>query len=811
MATILKDLRYALRMLAKKPGFTFVALIVLALGIGANTAIFSIVNGILLRPLPIKDPAHTVVLWEHKATMAQGRKFAACHLEFDDWSREAKSFAKLGGYRLTNYSLTGHGEPEQLTGASATSNFLDILGARAELGRTFNENDLNGPPLALISHDLWERKFEGSKNIVGQAISLNNSPFTVVGILPTSFDFADTRADVWTMITPDDAYFKEYPNMHVIRVVAALKPGSTAQSAESEMDVVQRSFDTKYPFALVGEKITVDGLQDDVTSSIRPALLVLMGVVGLVLLIACANVANLLLGRAAERQKEVAIRSAIGASRWRLIRQALTESVLLSIMGGGLGVLLAGLGSEYFLKSNPFNLPRASQVAVDYRVLAFTLILAVLTGLLFGVIPALQITSLDVNSLLKEDSRGSSAGRRSNRIRSVLVVAEVALSLVLLIGAALMMESFRRLSAVPTGVGAKKLLTMHIELGKSRYAEPERRANFYDQLRDRLSQVPGVTAVAAASSAPVRGSLNDVISIEGQPDPGPANMIIVSKEAISPGYFTTMGVPVLAGREFDGKDREKSENVVIVNQKFSQVYFGGGALGKRIKQGPFQSTLPWMRIVGIVGNVKHAGLEGGDTPEMYIPYRQLDDEYVGILGRAVSIFASTVGDPDQLGQPLRSAIWSLDSNMPVSDVMSLDRLVSDTIAQPRMRTTLVAGFAALAAFLAAIGIYGVISQLVQQRRHEVGIRMALGADSGKIRSMILSDGMRLTAAGVVIGLAGAIALTRVLSSFLFGVSARNPLVFALVSLLVVAVSLLACYLPARRATRLDPATVLRDQ
>jgi putative ABC transport system permease protein len=812
MDTILKDLQYAVRTLVKKPIFTIVALLVLALGIGANTIVFSIVYGVLLKPLPFRDPDTIVSVKEHKGSVFNGRKYNPAYMEYQEWQRQQGSFQTLAGFRFVGYTLTGAGNPEQVIGVSASPDFFQLLGAQPILGTTFSAEGNSSAPEVVLAYRFWQRRFGGSRDVVGQPVTLNAKQYVVIGVMPADFAFPDRDTELWTMITPADEYFSVYVGMHVLQTIGRLKPGVSETAAQSEMNVIQRQVDEKFPDGIVNSQIAVERLQDDMSGSARPALLILQFAVLLVLLIACANVASLLIGRASERRKEIAIRSALGANRSRLVRQMLTESLLLALAGGGLGLFLADVGLSLFLSANPFQLPRTEQISINSPILFFTLGVVVLTGVLFGLIPAIQAPKVNVSDLLKEDARGTSASARSHRTRSLLVVAEVALSVMLLVGAGLMMESLRHLSGVRLGIRPDNVLTMGIQLGAVNYPKAEQRWAFLDGLLQKVSGAPGVESAGLTSSLPIAPLIIDKITIAGNPPRDQSDPIHVEKEIVTPGYFKAMGVELVRGREFDDNDRADTENVTVINQTMARLFFGGEEpIGRLIKHGQPEDPLPWMKVVGIVDDVRHLGLDSQDGPEMFLPYRQVPDVYANMLGRRMSLAIKTSANAALLRDPIRDIIWSMDPDMPVSDIKTMVEMVSQSAAEPRMRTALLGTFAIFAIIMAAVGLYGVMSQAVLQRRHELGIRIALGATSGNILGMVVREGMVLAVAGLAVGVAGALALTRLASTLLFGVGARDPITFALVSIILLAVSLVASYLPARQATRVDPLSTLRSE
>jgi putative ABC transport system permease protein len=629
--------------------------------------------------------------------------------------------------------------------------------------------------------------------------------------MPSGFEFQDKDTELWTMITPTDEYFSVYQGMHILQTIARLLPGVTPQEAQAEMNVLQRQVDAKHPDGVVDSSITVTRLRDDLSEAARPALLVLVAVVAFVLLIACANVANLLLGRASERRKEIAVRTALGAGRGRLFRQMLTESVLIFALGGALGTALAWFALGLVVSSNPFRLPRVDQIAIDPVVLGFAALLSLATGLVFGLIPALQAPRVNVSNLLKDESRGASSSIRSHRARNALVVVEIALSMILLVGAALLMATFRRLAFVPVGIDPDGVLTMRIEMGKANYPDAPRRDQFLDQILLKVGSLPGIKSAAFTSNLPLTGVLTDKISIQGRPAPAPSDVVLVGKETVTPDFFRVFGVRLVKGRELGTSDQETTRLVTVINEAMAdRIFPNEDPIGKRIKHGDLNDPYPWMEVVGIVSDVRQLTPEAGDTPVMFIPYPQVTADYVGILARNMSLVVKSATGSDSAYSSIRRAIWALDPDMPISNVMSMSTLISESIQEPRVRAALVAIFAGFALIIAAVGLYGVISQSVAQRRYELGIRVALGAAQRRIRLMVLMQGMTLALIGIVIGAGGALFLTRLLRGLLFGVKPNDPAIFVLVSAILLVVAAVATYFPAHRATRSDPLVALRS-
>ena len=805
MKTLLQDLRYGLRVLWKTPGFTAVAVLALALGIGANTAIFSVVNGVLLRPLPFAEPERLVMVWMDNRVL-ELREDLGSYPNYVSWRDESQAFEHLAAFSNANPTLTTEGgEPERLQGVNATANFFNVLRAQPIAGRAFTvEEEAEGQDaVVVIGHGLWQRRFGGEPGIVGRQITLNGRSRTVIGIMPQGFRFPG-EADVWVPLAPP-ARMREQRQAFWLSMVGRLKPGATVERAQTELSAIAARLEQQFPDSNQGFGAYVVSLHQQVVGRVRPALWVLLGAVGFVLLIACANVANLLLARAAARGREIAIRRALGAGRARLIRQFLTESVLLSLMGGALGLLLAIWGTDMLIALSPSDLPRLDQVGIDGWVLLWTVGISVGTGLAFGLAPALQASRGDLNEPLKEGGRSGSEGGRGRRVRDALVVAEVALALVLLAGAGLMVKSFLRLQEVDLGFNPERVLTMRAQLSGVNYRESPRAVAFYEQLIERVEALPGVQSAAAAGTVFLSSTPNSSwFSIEGRPAPPPNERVEVPIDPITPNYFQAMGVPLLRGRAFTAQDREGVPEVTIVNETFARRFFPGeDPSGRRIKYGPPESEGPWITIVGVVGDTRRTGFDAAVRPETYLPHAQAPARGMMLVVR------SAAADPSGLTNAVRGAVASLDREVPVFQVRTMDELLSGMMAQRRLNMLLLAIFAGVALLLAAVGIFGVMNYSVSQRTHELGLRMALGAQARNILGMVVRQGMTLVLLGLGLGLAGALALTRLMSSLLYGVSATDPLTFAGISLLLAAVALLACYVPARRATKVDPIVALR--
>ncbi|HEU4833918.1 MAG TPA: ABC transporter permease [Pyrinomonadaceae bacterium] len=805
VADLLHDLRYAARLQRKNPGFTIIAIIALALGIGANTAIFSVVNTVLLRPLPYKDPERLVMVWEDATRHGYPRDTPAA-ANFVDWRDQNQVFEGMAAIADTSFNLTGSGDPERLEGRRVSTNLFPLLGVEPQIGRVFTaaEDQPGAQRVVLLSYALWQRRFGGDPGIVGRSLTLNGESHVVVGVMPARFQFPSSDDQAWVPMafTQEEAGNR---NRHYLEVLARLKPGVSLAQAQSEMSTIGARLQQQYPQSNAELGVAVQPLHEHLVGDIKPALLVLLGAVGLVLLIACANVANLLLARAAVRQKEIAVRVALGARRWRLIRQFLTESVLLSTLGGLVGLAIAYGGLVLLKAFIPENISQAREISIDLKVLGFTLLVSVATGLIFGLAPALQAIRFNQIDTLKEGGRDAATGGSGKRLRSLLVTAEVAISLVLLIGAGLLINSFLRLRNVDPGFRTDNLLTMKIVLPDPKYEEMERRSAFYTELINRVQSLAGVRSAAVTSNLPLYRQGNSIsIGIEGQPDPPPGQERIVVTRMISPGYFDTMSIPLLRGRGLTEQDTETTPNVVVVSETMARRYWPNeDVIGKRIALGRIRTPEDWFQVVGVVKDVRQFELNAEPKPQMYLTYRQ-----VGFFDSRDLVVKTDV-DPASMAATVRKAVWEIDKDQPVSNIQTMQEILADSIARQRFSMLLLAIFAAVALVLAGVGIYGVMSYSVAQRTHEIGIRMALGAQTGAVLKLAIGYGMKLVIAGIAIGLIAAFALTRVMATLLFGVTATDPATFTSISLLLVAVAVVASYVPARRATRVNPIIALR--
>ena len=817
MQTTWQDLRYSARLLMKNPGFTLIAIITLALGIGANTAIFSVVNGVLLRPLAYREPDRIV-------TLLQEGSGPLAPANFLDFRANGKSFEQMAAAEAWGGAMTGNDRPEQLSGLRMGEGLFDMLGVPAQLGRTLQAEDFQPGKdhVLVLSHKLWQRSFGGDSAIVGKQVRLSGDSYTVVGVMPPQFQFPpfwSTRAEMWTAL--DLRSRATSRGGQSLRVFAKLRPGATLAQAQTEIETINKQLVTAYPEANTGLNIRVDPLNEKVVGDVRPALLLLSVTVGLVLLIACANVACLLLARAAARQKEVAVRGALGASRWRILRQMLTESLMLALCGAVGGGLLAVWGVEWLTdllagNSTSFSakVPRVTEIQVDGAALLFTFTVALLTSLLFGLIPALAASKPDLNQVLKEGGRGNSGNR--SRWRELLVVAELALSLVLLIGAGLLVTSFVKLQSVDPGFNQRNLLSATISLaGATQYVGPARET-LYRQLMEKLKSVPGVESASAVNHLPLAGDTwGTKVVIENRPLPPAGQDEEATFRVSRPEYFRTMGVPLRAGRDFTDRDTLDAPKVVIVNETLAHKYWpSADAIGKRLTlDNPRNPTQPveWLTVVGVIKDLKQGSWTNAPANEIYLPFQQDAIFSSGTAGpfTTMTLVVRTSVSPESLGNAIQQSVWSLDRNLPVSNVVSMEQVVADTLWQPRFNLQLIGLFAGLALVLAAVGLYGVMSYSVTQRTHEVGLRMALGAGRFDVIKLMVGQGMKLALAGIGLGLIAAFGLTRLMTKLLYGISATDPLTFVVIALLLTLIALLACWIPARRATKVDPMIALR--
>jgi putative ABC transport system permease protein len=803
-----QDLRYGARMLLKNPGFTLVAALTLALGIGANTAIFSVVNAVLLRPLPYSEPERLVQAWVTNPKATRWGDWVS-HQDFLDWRELNTVFDEIGACRTWAFNLTGSDFPEALSGAYVSASLFKVLGVKSILGRTFlDQEDRPGSNrVAVISHGLWQRRFGADPDMIGKTIQVDGESHIVVGVMPPDFDFHWIKwprgfaSDIWIPHGPPFELQKR--GSFNFRVVARLKKGVTIEQAQANMDAIARGVAEREP-GHQGMGVEVMSLQRKVTMDARPALLMLSVAIGLVLLIACGNVANLLLAQSDARRHETAIRGALGASPARLVRQRLTESMLLGLLGGGGGLLLAYLAVHFIIKLGP-NLPRLEQAGIDLRVLAATLSLSLVTGLLFGTLPALRSSRLDPNDALKRGGRGITRGDGAG-LRSTLLVGEMALALMLLVGAGLLIRSFLLLQSVESGFDPTRVLKGWLFLPEKQYPTSRQQAQFFRQVVERIQALPEVESVGVSTSLPLYSTDNGPFLIEGQPALQPNDLVVdADRPRITPDYFRVMGIRVLRGRAFNWKDDENSPEVAIVNEGMARRYWPGeDAIGKRVSINYRDGRPIWRQIVGIVNDVKMDELAAAARPQIYVPTMQLT------LSAAILAIRAK-GDPVALANTIRQQVAAIDRNQPVLHIGTMAEVLSDSVADRRFQMTLLAIFAAVALILSATGVYSVMAYAVARRTHEMGIRLALGARGRDVLKLVLGQGMRLALAGMGIGLAAAFGLTRLMRGLLFGVGALDPLTFIAVPLLLAGVALIACYVPARRAMRVDPLTALRSE
>jgi len=809
-----RDLRFALRMLRKSPAFTAVAILTLALGIGANTAIFSVVNAVLLRPMPYKDADRLVTIWGANRARGWGLDLVS-YDDYRDWKSQNRVFETMGASTDEMFTMTGSGEPSAVIGYQFSPDFFDTLGVPPLLGRTFapDETQTGKDHVAVLSYGLWVDRFGSDRNIVGKSITLDGQSYAVIGVMPRSFQYPP-GIELWTPLTIDPNYAKDR-GIRWLRVMARMKQGVGFRQAETEMKTIAARLRSEYPNTNKDYYVNLVSLRESTTGDVRPALLVLLGAVGLVLLIACANMANLLLSRAVAREREIAIRTALGASRLRMIRQFLTESVLLALIGGGLGLAIAYGGASALVAMFPtkisnLSIPVVESIPMDRSVLGFALIASVMTGILFGLVPALQACRASASETLKESGRTGSGGSRQMGVRNVLVIAEVALSLMLLTGAGLMIHSFVRLVRADLGFNPDHVLSLRVLLPEYKYKTDAQQIAFSHDALVRIQSLPGVEAAGTVTFLPLSGwwGRRDV-SVAGRPVDPATKIPTVVWSAVSPDYFRAMRIPLLKGRYFSGQDNASSRDVVILSAGLAQqLWPNDDAVGKEVNVEGLDKP---RQVVGVVGDiyqlgigVQQAGVKTQTTYEVYVPNDQ-------IVFHLLCFVIRTAGDPLSVAKAAQSAIWSVDKEQAISFVETMDELASETVLLQRASMILFAVFAELALVLASIGIYGVISYSAGRRTHEIGIRMALGAGDGDVLRLVMGEGFKLTLFGVAIGLAGAFGLTRFLSSMLYGVRSSDPATFLAVPLVLASVALLACYIPARRAMRVDPMVALRHE
>jgi len=797
-----QDVRYAVRSLRRSPGFAAVAAFTLALGIGANTAIFSVLNGVILKPLPYADPDRLVILWESTRDLPE---ITVSYPDYLDWRARTHSFADIAIYNGYDvFNLTGRGEPERVRGGLASSNLFSVLGVKPQFGRTFTPLDdrPGAPRVAVITDALWKRRFAGDRGVIGQTVQLDDDSYTIVGVMPASFRY--TPADIWIPI----GLFADTPrfvraNHPGLIGLGRLKPRVTVAQMRAELKSVARDLEQQYPSVNTGIGATGAPLEERVVGSIRPALAVLTGAVGLVLLIACVNVANLLLGRAASRQREFAIRAALGAGRRRIIRQLLTESVVLALLGAAGGLAIAWAGVRVLVALDPSTVPRIGDIRIDGTVLVFALGIAIATGMLFGLAPALQALRRNSPAILKEEGRAVTAGRSRMRFRAALVVAEVALALVLLVGAGLLLRSFARLMHVDPGVDPRNVMTAFVQLPERKYPEAEQRTRFFEDFLTRVRALPGVSSAALATDLPITSSWQTTLVWEGRPPRQAGGESFVNGVTVSPGYFSAMHMRLLAGRVFTDADARGAPPVMMVSETVVKRFFRGeNPIGRRARFGPGTDDASWMTIIGVVNDVKDGGLAESSRGAFYLPMSQSSERSLWLVARSEAA-------PQALVPLIRRALSAMDPALPLSSTQTMEQVIDSSVAQPKFAMLLLTVFAAIALVLTGAGVYGVISYAVAQRTHEIGVRIALGARRAGVVGMVVRQVLAMAAGGIVLGGAGALAGGRLLASMLYDVRPTDPLTLAVVVSIVVSVAIAAAALPALRAARTDPITALR--
>jgi putative ABC transport system permease protein len=810
MHTLLQDLHYGWRMLAKNPGFTLTALLSLALGIGANTAIFSVVNAVLLRALPFHEADRLVMVWEDVSFAGFPRNTPA-PANYADWKAQQSSFEEMAALDERSFNLTGDGEPERIVAQGVTANFFPLLGVKPVLGRVFLPADdrPEANRVVMLSYPLWQQRYGGQESIIGRELLLNNEKYTVIGVMPAGFQFLDSYIKLWVPIafTPQQLARR---GSHYLQVVARMKPGITLEQANADIQTIQQRISRDYPNEAGRINAFVLSLREQIAGGMQRPLLVLLVAVGFVLLIACANLANLLLSRAASRQREIAVRSALGASRGRVVRQLLTESLLLSMAGAVLGMMAAWWSFEFLKHLIPDGLALSTKLDLDPRVLGYTLLVALLTGIVFGLAPALQASKVDLHEALKQGG-GRASSQAGGRLRNAMVVTEVALALVLLVGAGLLIQTFFKLRNQYSGLQPENVLILRTQLSGSKYPGQPQRAAFYQQVLERVKSLPGVESAGYVTTVPLewKGGTSG-FSIEGRTvvqSRAQGLSFDANHRQVSADYHQTMGIPLRQGRYFSDSDNEQAMPVAVINETMARQYWPGeDAVGKRFKLGDPGNNRPWMTIVGVVGDVRQMGVDDPVKAEMYLPYRQLTD-YQGYAPRALVLRTSI--EPMSLVTAVRREIHAVDADQPISNIRTMEQVFAEETGSRQLGMTLLAIFAGLALLLSALGIYGVLAYFVVQHTPEIGVRLALGAPRRDIIGLVLKKGMTLALIGVGIGLGAALALTRLMVALLFEMSATDPVTFAAIALLLTVVALVACYLPARRAMKVDPMVALR--
>ncbi len=810
------DLRFGLRSLRNSPGFTAVAAFALALGIGANTAIFSVVNDVLLRPLPYPGPDRLMSVWENN--LVQGwHKDVVTPADFVDWRSQNRVFESMAAYSGLGFNLSGGSEPERVRGAIVSLDFFRVLGRPPVAGRDFQEGDERSGSgrVAVVSDALWRTRFGGDPHLIGRSVTLNSESFTVIGIAAPGFQFPE-KAEIWALarhVVPENPWapggqdITTVRGLHYFPVIARLKPGVDAARAQAEMDVIAARLAKQYPDSNADTGVEVIPLHESIVGDVRPALLIFLGAVGLVLLIACANVANMSLARSAARGRDVAVRTALGATRLRLARQHLTESVLLALLGGGAGLLLALWGRDLLVSLAPESMPGSPAATLDTKVLGFTCALSILTGILFGVVPALHSAGADPQEALKESGRAATAGPRARLLRGSLVVAEMAVAVVLLAGAGLLLKSFLRLQRIDPGLQIDRVTALDLWIPETRYGDLDRQTQFYGEVLRRVRNLPGVDVAGATTDLPMQGSDTTLgFLIEGRPAPPPTKEPYTGLHQVSPDYFRTMGIPLLRGRLFTGQERRGTPDVVVIGDTLARRFWPGeDPISHRVSFGSNdKGERNWATIIGVVGDVRQRGLQDDPRPESYVACAQWPSRYMTLVVRSRL-------DPAAIAAAVRREILAVDGEVPVFGVKSMREVLDGSLAARRFNMTLLALFAGVAVALAAVGLYGVLAYAVTQRTHEIGLRMALGARRLDVLRLVVGQGMGLALLGVLAGLLGALGLTRVLSSLLVGVAVTDPPTLGLTAALLTGVALIACGVPALRASRVDPMVALRHE
>jgi len=811
MANILKDFRHGIRSLLKHRGFTIVAVITLGLGIGANTLMFSVVNAVLLRPLPYPNAERLVSLSQ---SSLEDPDLAVSYPDYLDWRAQQSVFDDMAARLPTGGVITGANEPERVIGRLVTPSFFTTLGVQPMLGRSFTEaENAPGARVMVISHGLWQRQFGGSPDAIGKPITYNGEAWTVIGVLPPTFDFygrTNINNDFFAPLgrLGDEDFIRDR-NSHAVRVTARLKPDVTIENARAELNAIAGRLSNQYPSSNAGSGVTLRSFLDDYVGDFRYALRVIFAAVGFMLLIACANVANLMLTRATSRSREIALRLALGASRWRITQQLIVESLILAVVGGVFGIVLATWGISLLSKINTGELSRLDEVSIDGRVFAFTFLVTLIVGCLAGLLPTLQNSRFGLNEVFKTGDRSSASS--GGRLRRGLVAAEVAVALLLLVGAGLTLRSFERLISVEPGFDPQNVLTFRLRLPDAKYKDASQTSAFLNEAASKVSALPGVERVAVATGFPLARGTDSVYAVEGQPEPLPGHTLGAIRQDVTSEYHEVLRIPLLAGRHFNVQDTETSPLVVIVDREFVARNFPNQSsrevIGKRLRF--TGDTEGWREIVGVVGHVKHSGLNEQDRPEIYRPLNQIPSKYKAGYTRATDMLVKTSVNPLSLVGAIKKEIRLIDEAQPIAQVQTLDDKLSSSMAPQRLNLLLLGIFALIALSLASAGIYGVMSYAVTQRTHEIGVRMALGAQRRDVLKLIVRQGMGLLMIGIGFGLAGAFAATRLMNSLLFNVTARDPLTFGVVTLVLTIVALLACYIPARRATKVDPLVALR--